>query len=94
MMVSLPDQRTPSGREGQKPGGVSGQHHWSVLAFFGPVALLQEHTRAESVLVGFIGEHAGKHGRALTCQERRLVFWEPVLQRQRLCRILQSRQNV
>lgn len=51
MKVSLPDKRTVSGgkKGGQKLGGVCGQPHWSVLAFFGPVALLQEHMRAESV---------------------------------------------
>lgn len=41
MKVSLPDKRTVSGgkKGGQKLGGVCGQPHWSVLAFFGPVAL-------------------------------------------------------
>lgn len=42
--VTLPDKRTASGKKDKRLGGVSGQPHWSVLAFFGPVALLQENT--------------------------------------------------
>lgn len=93
MKVSLPDKRTVSGKKGQKLGGVSGQPHWSVLAFFGPVALLQKHTRAESEWAWFIGRGGGCQC-VLTRQERRLVFWEPVLPRLHLCRTLQRRRNI
>lgn len=44
MKVSLPDKRTASGKRTKDWEGSPGQPHWSVLAFFGPVALLQEHT--------------------------------------------------
>lgn len=40
MKVTLPDKWTASGKR-TRLGGVSGQPHWSVLAFFGPVDLLQ-----------------------------------------------------
>lgn len=97
MKVSLPDKRTVSGwgrKRGQKLGGVSGQPHWSVLAFFGPVAFLQEQRRAEvRVRLGGGEQRAGACGGARTRQERCLVFWEPALQRQRLCQILRSRQK-
>lgn len=46
--VTLPQKRTASGEKknekDKRLGGNSGQPHWSVLAFFGPVALLQENT--------------------------------------------------
>lgn len=54
-------QKDSEWKKGQKLGGVSGQPHWSVLAFFGPVALLQKQ-RAESESALFIGQHAGGGG--------------------------------
>jgi len=38
--VSLPDKKDSEWKKDQRLGGVSGQPHWSVLAFFGPVALV------------------------------------------------------
>lgn len=53
MKVSLPDKKTASGVKKKKDqkkrlGGISRPPHWSVLAFFGPVDLLQENTQNQN----------------------------------------------
>lgn len=57
MKISLPDKKDSEwGKKRTKTGRDLWQPHWSVLAFFGPIALLQEHTRAESGLVQLVSK--------------------------------------
>lgn len=92
MKVSRPDKKTVSGGEERTK---TGRGLWATSlvrpGFLWTGGLT---ARAQESRVSAVQQRTRTRQRALTHQERRLVFWEPVLQRQRLCQILHGRREV